>query len=305
MSDAAGGQALATALATALARPARPACRSAAVRTQRYAVAGTIFDISGPADDPVLAGVFANFANLQINSGSPRACIDIRSIRGTYCLGINGVPHGSDVVAAELIYEIEGIVVPLLQLARPDLLFLHAACLRRGHSACLLVGPSGAGKSTLCWALCQRGFSYFSDELAPLQADGGHFVAHRYDHALCLKQRPPAPFDDIPEYYDGGRTWHLPMPVADNLSPPISHIFHITYNQHGDTRSTGTPVEITLASAAQRLYGQVLNALAHPQKGLPVSVALASSVHNRTLPDADLDTCCRQIRQCMDTQSGT
>jgi hypothetical protein len=53
-------------------------------------------------------------------------------------------------------------------LSRPDLLWLHAGVVRDGGVTVLIVGPSGSGKSTLTTHLCQRGWRFLSDEVAPL-----------------------------------------------------------------------------------------------------------------------------------------
>jgi hypothetical protein len=50
---------------------------------------------------------------------------------------------------------------------------LHAAVAVREGSALLLAGPPGAGKSTLVLALIERGWSYVSDDLAPICVDSG------------------------------------------------------------------------------------------------------------------------------------
>jgi hypothetical protein len=58
----------------------------------------------------------------------------------------------------------------LLMLARRDLAWLHAGVVGRGGAAQVLCGPSGAGKSTLVGALIERGWTYLSDDVAPLDA---------------------------------------------------------------------------------------------------------------------------------------
>jgi hypothetical protein len=52
---------------------------------------------------------------------------------------------------------------------RQDLLWLHAAAVERKGKALLVSGPSGQGKSTLATLLCERGWSYMSDDIAPVR----------------------------------------------------------------------------------------------------------------------------------------
>lgn len=55
---------------------------------------------------------------------------------------------------------------------RPDLLWLHAGAVSRADIAMLLLGPSGQGKSTLSTGLCERGWSFLSDDVAPVLSTG-------------------------------------------------------------------------------------------------------------------------------------
>lgn len=55
--------------------------------------------------------------------------------------------------------------------ARPDLLWLHAAAVERDGSALLISGASGQGKSTFATLLCDRGWRFMSDDVAPTLMD--------------------------------------------------------------------------------------------------------------------------------------
>lgn len=54
---------------------------------------------------------------------------------------------------------------------RNDLLWLHAGAVEKGGTSLLLVGPSGQGKSTLTTLLCEKGWSFMSDDTAPVRME--------------------------------------------------------------------------------------------------------------------------------------
>jgi hypothetical protein len=59
----------------------------------------------------------------------------------------------------------------------PGLIDIHAGVVVREDSALLLAGASGSGKTTLAIELLRKGWSYFSDDLAPYVANEGRVLA--------------------------------------------------------------------------------------------------------------------------------
>ena len=55
--------------------------------------------------------------------------------------------------------------------ARPDLLWMHAGAIERDGGALLLAAKSGQGKSTLSTYLCEHGWRFLSDDIAPVRMD--------------------------------------------------------------------------------------------------------------------------------------
>jgi HprK-related kinase A len=62
---------------------------------------------------------------------------------------------------------------------------LHAASMARDGNGVVLAGGSGVGKSTLAAALLARGWAYFCDEFALV--DATTLMLHPYPKALCIK----------------------------------------------------------------------------------------------------------------------
>ncbi len=58
-------------------------------------------------------------------------------------------------------------------LYRLPFLFIHAAVLDRDGRGLVFAGPSGSGKTSFVLSLAGKGFSFCSDEFAPLSLDGG------------------------------------------------------------------------------------------------------------------------------------
>lgn len=70
---------------------------------------------------------------------------------------------------------------------------LHAAAVARDDELILLAGESGAGKTTLTLALLDDGWSYLSDDLAPLAVETG--LVHPFPKPLGVKD--PAAFERV------------------------------------------------------------------------------------------------------------
>lgn len=88
---------------------------------------------------------------------------------------------------------------------------LHAAALSfRGRTA-LFLGESGAGKSTLALELVRRGWTYLSDEFAPLCA-GGQVIAVPRPVSFARDELPTALERRLRR---GARSWTARLPLPD------------------------------------------------------------------------------------------
>jgi hypothetical protein len=182
---------------------------------------------------------------------------------------------------------------------RQDLLFLHAAALRRDGRAVLLLAESGGGKSTASWALVHHGFALMSDELAPVRVEDGTVLPH--PRAVCLKTRPPGPWP-LPEgtiRTAGG--YHvppelLPLPPADGPAPVAALLFVSHRTDDSEPRLTA----IAPAEGAVRLYAHSLNPLAHAGDGLDAVASLSGRVPAFTLVSTDLPRTARLVASLCD-----
>lgn len=194
-------------------------------------------------------------------------------------------------------------IVIALQRLRDDLLFLHAAALERNGSACLLAADSGVGKSTTAWGLLHHGFSYASDELAAVDAQSR---VHPYPRALSLKRMPPARYPAPAGAVRVGASMHLsPEMLPSGLvegARPIAALFVLERSEHApDPRLRA----IGAAEAAASVYPMVLNALAHPDRGLLPVLRLVRAVPCYRLTLGALDRSCLLIRDAFDALAPT
>lgn len=69
------------------------------------------------------------------------------------------------------------IVTAFVEL-RPDLIWIHSGVVARPEGALLIVGASGQGKSTFVTHLCELGWQFLSDEMAPIDIRQGSVVPY-------------------------------------------------------------------------------------------------------------------------------
>jgi hypothetical protein len=86
---------------------------------------------------------------------------------------------------------------------------LHAAVMARRDRAVIFMGPSGAGKSVLALTLCDRGWTYLSDEFAPLDTHGRVVAVPR---PVCFDASEIAP-DLLARISRGHTTWRTRVPT--------------------------------------------------------------------------------------------
>nr|AFI78768.1 HPr kinase [uncultured bacterium ws198A12] len=177
---------------------------------------------------------------------------------------------------ADLIYVVEKTLTIELQRHRPELFFLHAAVVSAKGRCVVIAGESGAGKSTLCWDLCNAGFKYMSDELAPVNLDTMQVEA--YPHAICLKRimehMPALPNETIRT----DSTMHIPVEaIPGGFERTPSDIEAIVFLKRSDRDVVPQLTEMAKSEAAARFYANGLNQLAHERDGLKAAARLAAT----------------------------
>ena len=206
------------------------------------------------------------------------------------------VAHIED--ADTLLWHLDKSLTIALQHRRPDLYFVHAAAVALAGGVGVLAAPPGTGKSTLTVALLERGFTYLSDELAPI--DFGTRVVHRYAHAISLKSPPPEPLCLPPGTVPIGRRFHVPTSLirgavaGDEPLPLVAFIF-----PERSSEPAARCRRIGRSVAAIHLVANGLNALAHRNDGLDVAVTLAGLVPCFQINIRDLSAACAEIEAVM------
>ncbi|MDH5426433.1 MAG: hypothetical protein OEY29_15710 [Gammaproteobacteria bacterium] len=199
-----------------------------------------------------------------------------------------------------LVFLLEKDVTIEIQKRRQQYLFLHSAALAYKGRAILILAASGTGKSTLSWALAQSGFTYLSDELAPVLPRIG--LVQAYPHALCLKQAPPDSFPLPESVIKTTRTMHIPTDSIPSVAKPDEHfpVRYVFFLARDPEQQESSVVRLTDSEAAMRLYVNALNQLAHDNAGLSAVANLAQVFECYGLYTGSLSSSVALLRGMMD-----
>jgi hypothetical protein len=98
---------------------------------------------------------------------------------GAPCLDLWDEQRFCHEATEDLLPALEGLIYDRLDRPGRGLTVVHAAVAARGKRAVLFTGESGAGKSVLSLRLARRGWTYVSDDLAPIDDDGNVLAVPR------------------------------------------------------------------------------------------------------------------------------
>jgi hypothetical protein len=151
-----------------------------------------------PAVAPAVDTIHVGFGShhVVVRSASPQVAAALRTLLGPMVIRgpvgtpagqldaipdngrirIVGAPDATEPLTVEPDWaprELYHATLKLLMLARQDLVWIHAGVAAYEDRAYLFAGPSGQGKSTLVGALIDRGWAYFSDEIAAIDCESG------------------------------------------------------------------------------------------------------------------------------------
>lgn len=150
-----------------------------------------------------------------------------------------------------------------LQLASPNLMFVHAGVVERDGNAVMIVGRPGAGKTTFTHTLINRGWRFVSDELAPIDPVSGKIWP--YPRAFWFKQPPRATAGEK-SFALGGDFYRL-LPRASSrvdADQPLS-CNAVVLLERDDNKACHL---LTPAASATRMMPHLLNNEAHSNWGL-------------------------------------
>jgi hypothetical protein len=144
---------------------------SSSDREVRFVVAGDGYAVT--CDDEAIREALVRWTTLLAGESGEPARFALRTRgEGAPAIEREGGVSSTLESSEDLLPVLEGVLYARMAQRTPRLQVLHAAALARHGKAVVFLGPSGAGKSVLSLSLCERGWTYLSDEFAPLDEHG-------------------------------------------------------------------------------------------------------------------------------------
>jgi hypothetical protein len=185
--------------------------------------------------------------------GGSLATFEIASQAVDLCtLSRDGTPLGQQLPLHTALDILEREIRMLVALEAPELIFVHAGVVAYEGKALLLPGRTFAGKSTLVAALVRAGADYYSDEFAPLDAEGR---VHPFAKPLSVRNENYLQVNESVSAL-GGRAGELPAPVGA--------VVFAAYR----ARARWHPRELSRGEATLALLDNTLPARTRPEQAL-------------------------------------
>jgi HprK-related kinase A len=185
-------------------------------------------------------------------------------------------------------------------------LLLHAGAVARNGCGVIMPGPSGSGKSSLTLALLQRGFRYYSDEIAVVDPATGWL--HPFPKPVSIKDRHIfnglAQHQDLwfgPEANEDRGVWYLhPEDLTGGKigePSPTSYIVFPKYHPDYQPRLRHLP----FGEALKELVHNSINLSRSGNEGFRLLAGLVREAHCFTLESNDLTTSVALVNGLVDT----
>jgi hypothetical protein len=132
-----------------------------------------------------LAGLFEPM--IADGTAEPVATVRLQVLADGARLLVNGALVADSSGAAPLMRRCYREVVTCYVERHPELVWMHAGCAATENGAVILPGDWGRGKTSIVLALCEHGWSYFSDDIAPVDVASGEVLPF----PATPQKRPP------------------------------------------------------------------------------------------------------------------
>ena len=182
----------------------------------------------------------------------------------------------------------------------PDWALFHAAALCREGRVYLFAGCSGSGKTTLTAALLQRGFTFLSDEYAPLYLEDR--TVEPCPMPLKLLQSTiarvrPGPEIELLEhgFFGKGETVRYGIPERGIVAAPGRYPLARLYWPWNRPELETQVYRPRPGVAVQQTMGATLNAPLLGERAFQLATDLVSSVPCQNLVVGDIEQACRLV----------
>jgi len=171
---------------------------------------------------------------------------------GTYSLNGELETPFSDQILTNVLEQLNRAIAQRFIDTQTALLWFHAAAVCNDDGAVVLPGGWGYGKSTLSAKLADRGWTYLSDDLVPLDPRSGSLLP--FPCMPAIRQTPPAavPRERLSEVAKDIVT--IPLDIVAGARVPLVTLIFPEYRFDG-------PIELTSCSPASAVVELLRNCL--------------------------------------------
>ena len=139
-----------------------------------------------------------------------------------------------EVTVGQIVEELKNEVHVQFMRTRPDLMWLHAAGVRREGRVLLLCGESGQGKSTLAYLLRDMGWRFLADDVVAVTRDEAYCIPFPKVAKRRIDPGKRIPGSDINRL--AAEEIDLGLVTSEVEAAPVSHLVFISF-EHGVTPS--------------------------------------------------------------------